>query len=69
MSNEVQIPEALGVFTTYTVGSRKKPLFIDPNLVVDYEAYKKMLGFDKPINLKQEHIIEEMRKLKQEKSQ
>lgn len=65
-ASDVQIPEALGIFTTYTVGPRKQPLFIDPNMVEDYDAYKKMLGFDKPIDLKQELLIEEMRKLKRE---
>ena len=66
-ASEVQIPESLGVFTTYTVGSKRKPLFIDPNLVLDFDVYKKMLGFDKPIDLRQEHLVEELRKLKRER--
>ncbi len=65
-ASDVQVPEALGIFTTYTVGQRKQPLFIDPNLVLDFDAYKKMLGFDKPIDLKRDLLIEEMRKLKRE---
>lgn len=65
-ASDVQIPEALGIFTTYTVGQRKQPLFIDPNLVQDFDAYKKMLGFDKPIDLKRDLLIEEMRKIKRE---
>lgn len=65
-AQDVQIPDSLGIFTTYTVGTKKQPLFIDPNLVVDLEVYKTMLGFDKPIDLKREHLFEEMRKLKNE---
>lgn len=63
---EVQIPEALGIFTTFTVGQKKRPLFVDPNQVIDIGIYKRMLGFDKPIDLKRKQLLEEIEKLKQQ---
>ncbi len=51
-ADEVLVPEILGIFTTYTVGAKKKPLFVDPNFVIDFNTYKMMLGYDKPIDFK-----------------
>ncbi|OTF78551.1 transmembrane protein 70, mitochondrial-like protein [Euroglyphus maynei] len=56
-SNQVQVPEMLGIFTTYTVGQKKRPLFVDPNMVIDMNAYKRMLGFDRPVSLKPEDFL------------
>lgn len=63
---DVKIPEVLGVFTTFTVGPRKQPLFVDAQQVIDIEAYKKMLGYDKPIDLKREKLLEEIEKMKKQ---
>lgn len=63
-SNEVKIPEVLGIFTTFTVGPKKRPLFVDQSQVLDVYNYKKMLGFDKPIDFKREQLLEEIEKLK-----
>ncbi|XP_027204693.2 transmembrane protein 70 homolog, mitochondrial [Dermatophagoides pteronyssinus] len=57
-SNQVQIPEMLGIFTTYTVGQKKQPLFVDSNLVIDMKLYKQMLGYDLPIDLRPESVFQ-----------
>lgn len=31
---------------------RGKPLFVDPENFTDIELYKKMMGYDKPVDLK-----------------
>lgn len=66
---DVQVPELLGVFTTYTVGPKRMPLFVDVEQVADLKAYKHMLGFDKPIDLRQQQLIEEIERLKRETKQ
>ena len=51
-ASDVTIPETLGIFTTFTVGPKRQPLFVDPEFVKDLSIYKKMLGYDKPLDLK-----------------
>jgi len=64
---EVQIPASLGIFTTYTVGSKKQPLFVDANLVVDSNAYLKMLGLDKSIDPQRQQLLHEVSKFRESK--
>lgn len=42
------VPEIPGLFTSMKVGN--KPLFIDPSLFLDKNAYMRMMGYDKPID-------------------
>lgn len=56
-SKDVQVPEVLGIFSSYIVGPKKRPLFVDPNQVIDMDIYKKMLGYDRPVDLKPEKLL------------
>ncbi|RWS04236.1 hypothetical protein B4U79_12546, partial [Dinothrombium tinctorium] len=47
-ASDVNIPTVPGLFTTFLVFN-KLPLFVDQELVTDLEAYKHLLGFDKPL--------------------
>ena len=69
-SNQVQVPEMLGIFTTYIVDEMKKkrPLFVDPNMVIDMHAYKRMLGFDRPVNLRPEDFLQKQQQQHDRKS-
>lgn len=62
-SKDVRVPEMLGIFTTYTVGPKRRPLFIDPQQVTDMDAYKKMLGFDLPIDFKADRIYQDSKQI------
>ena len=57
-AEDVSVPENIGLFTTFTVGPKKRPFFVDIEFVTDFTAYKKMLGFDKPIDFKVNQIID-----------
>lgn len=46
----MKVPEVPGLFTSIIVKGR--PLFIDLNQFTDANHYAKIMGFDKPIDLK-----------------
>ena len=56
-ASDVSIPDSVGVFTTYIVGPKGKPFFVDPEFVTDFNAYKLMLGYDKPLDIKLNKIL------------
>ncbi|XP_054164400.1 transmembrane protein 70 homolog, mitochondrial-like [Oppia nitens] len=65
-SADVSIPEALGMFTSYTVNTgaakgrpTKRPFFVDPEFVTDLDAYKVMLGYDRPLDITLDNILED----------
>lgn len=45
------MPEVSSMFATFTVNG-KTPLFVDPSQFPDPEHYVKMMGYDKPLDLK-----------------
>lgn len=47
-ANEVRIPTVPGLFTTAKVND-KVPLFLDPNLFIDRQAYVQMMKYDEPL--------------------
>lgn len=48
-ADQVYVPEILGIFTTFVAGQNRRPLFVDPNFIVNFDQYKNMLGYNKPI--------------------
>ncbi|XP_075159401.1 transmembrane protein 70 homolog, mitochondrial [Haematobia irritans] len=50
--SDVKVPEVPGMFTSFMVGN--KALFVDPALFDDPEHYVRIMGYDKPIDLKLE---------------
>lgn len=46
----MKVPEVPGMFTSFEVG--KKSLFLEPSLFEDPEHYVKIMGYDKPVDLK-----------------
>ena len=48
-AEDVHVPDIPGVFTTFTVDNR--PFLIDPGMFLNLEVYKKLMGFDKPLDL------------------
>ena len=46
-ASEVTFPQVPGLFTTVYV--KGCPMFVDPELFMDKEAYIKLMGYDKPI--------------------
>ncbi|CRK95463.1 CLUMA_CG008932, isoform A [Clunio marinus] len=53
---DVVVPEVTGMFTSFVVKNKsgKKPaaLFVDPKLFEDPQHYVKIMGYDKPLDLK-----------------
>ena len=54
--NDVKIPDIPAMFTTIIVGQEKPiPLFVDgAHAFVDQRHYVKLMGYDKPLNLRWE---------------
>lgn len=48
---DIQVPEIPGMFSTFVVNG-KTPLFVDASQFPDPEHYVKMMGYDKPLDLK-----------------
>lgn len=48
--DDVKVPDVAGMFTTLYV--KKKALFLDPRMFEEPEHYTKLMGYDKPIDLK-----------------
>ena len=48
--SEVTYPQVPGLFTTLSVGGTS--MFFDPNLFLEKEAYIRLMGYDKPMDLK-----------------
>lgn len=48
---DIQVPENPGMFATFMVNN-KTPLFVDAAQFTDPEHYVKMMGYDKPLDLK-----------------
>lgn len=63
---DVQVPENPGMFATFMVNG-KTPLFVDAAQFSDPEHYVKMMGYDKPLDLKL-HLEEAERPAEQSKS-
>uniref|UniRef100_A0A1A9WY59 Transmembrane protein 70 homolog, mitochondrial n=1 Tax=Glossina brevipalpis TaxID=37001 RepID=A0A1A9WY59_9MUSC len=47
---DVKVPEVPGMFTSFIVG--KKALFVDPCMFYHPEHYIRIMGYDKPVDLK-----------------
>ncbi|GAB6026295.1 hypothetical protein CHUAL_012502 [Chamberlinius hualienensis] len=47
---DVEIPDIPGVFTS--VLAKKVPLLFSPDFFTDFEAYKHLMGYDKPLDYK-----------------
>ncbi|KAF5278970.1 hypothetical protein FQA39_LY05648 [Lamprigera yunnana] len=48
--DDVKVPEVLGMFTSFTV--KGTPLFVDPRSFKNPKHYGKIMGYDKPVDLK-----------------
>lgn len=48
---DIQVPEVPGMFSTFMVNG-KTPLFVDASQFSDPEHYVRMMGYDKPLDLK-----------------
>jgi len=51
-ASDVVIPEIPGVFTSFLV--KGTPLFVNPQDFIDIEAYRSLMGYDKPLDLQLE---------------
>ncbi|XP_075229036.1 transmembrane protein 70 homolog, mitochondrial [Lycorma delicatula] len=49
-ADEINIPELPGMLTTFE--AKGKPYFVDKNCFLDINHYKKIMGFDKPLDFK-----------------
>ncbi|KAF5270998.1 hypothetical protein FQR65_LT05348 [Abscondita terminalis] len=47
---DVKVPEVLGMFTSFIANG--KPLFVEPKLFKEPNHYGRIMGYDKPIDLK-----------------
>lgn len=47
---DVKVPEVLGMFTTFT--AKDKALFVDPRFFENPKHYGRIMGYDKPLDLK-----------------
>ncbi|KAK4877645.1 hypothetical protein RN001_010151 [Aquatica leii] len=48
--DDVKVPEGLGMFTSFI--AKGSPLFVEPRLFEDPKHYGKIMGYDKPIDMK-----------------
>jgi transmembrane protein 70 len=50
---DVQVPDIPGMFTTFR--AKNVPLFVDGSQFVDPKHFGKIMGYDKPLNLRWDH--------------
>ena len=75
--NDVNVPDIPGMFTTFK--AKGQPLFVEGNRFDDPFHYGKIMGYDKPLDLKWDHeldmtasqaeIVRKMRKLKEKENE
>ena len=47
-ASEVTVPDVPGIFTSFLVGG--KPLFVDPTMFVDRDAFIHLMHYDEPLD-------------------
>lgn len=47
---DINIPDIDGMFTSFEVGEKKTPLFVDQTGFTDTHHYARFMGYDKPID-------------------
>lgn len=52
-ASDVHVPDVPGLFTTFLANDR--PLFVDFRQFDDIEAFRHLMGYDKPLDLKLDH--------------
>merc|ERR1712198_317274 len=47
---DIHVPAVPGMFTTFH--AKNRPLFVDPKMFTDLDHFGRLMGYDKPIDLK-----------------